>query len=48
MKWSADMKAAGLEMAEAAAKKDAPGVQKAARAAQSSCTKCHDIFRFDE
>jgi hypothetical protein len=42
IQWSADMKAAGLQMAEA---KDAASVSKAARAAQTACTKCHDVFR---
>jgi len=46
--WSAEMRKAGLELAEAAKAKNAAGVQKAAATATKTCTKCHDVFRDDE
>lgn len=48
MKWSADMKAAGLDLADAVAAKDPEKVKKAAAAAGKTCTACHDVFRDDE
>lgn len=47
VKWSEDMRDASLALAEAAKKKDASGVKSAADKANTSCNKCHDVFRFD-
>lgn len=47
IKWSEDMREASLALAEAAKKKDASGVKAAADKANTACSKCHDVFRFD-
>lgn len=47
VKWSTEMRDAGLALAAAAKKKDAAGVKKAADKANTSCTKCHDVFRYE-
>jgi len=47
VKWSEDLRDASLLLAEAAKKKDAAMLQKAADKANTSCNKCHDVFRYD-
>jgi hypothetical protein len=47
VKWSEDLRDASLQLAEAAKKKDAAALQKAADKANTSCNKCHDVFRYD-
>jgi cytochrome c556 len=44
-KWSADMRQASLELADAAQAVDAGRVKAAAKKLNSSCTECHDKFR---
>ncbi len=44
-KLSGDMRDAGVALALAAKKKDADAVHKAGTALNTSCTKCHDIFK---
>ncbi len=44
-KLSVDMRDAGVALAQAAQKKDADAVLKAGTALNTSCTKCHDVFR---
>jgi hypothetical protein len=48
VKWSEDLRDASLALAEAAKKKDAAGLHKAADKANTSCNKCHDVFRYDQ
>jgi hypothetical protein len=43
--WSADLQRQSLDLAAAANDKKAAEVFKAARAADATCTKCHDVFR---
>lgn len=47
VKWSTDMRDAGLELAAAVKAKDAAALKKAADKANTSCTKCHDAFRYE-
>ena len=47
VKWSNDMRGAGLALAAAAKKKDPAALKKAADKANTSCSKCHDVFRFE-
>jgi cytochrome c556 len=47
VKWSQEMRSAGLALAAAAKKKDAAGVEKAAKMANDSCTKCHAVYRYE-
>ncbi len=47
VKWATDMRDAGLALADAAKKKDAVALKKAADRANTSCTKCHDVFRYE-
>lgn len=43
--WSAELQQQSLDLANAAKDKKAADVQKAAKAADATCTKCHDVFR---
>ncbi len=43
--WSAELQQQSLDLATAAKDKKAADVQKAAKAADATCTKCHDVFR---
>jgi hypothetical protein len=43
--WSDQMRDASLELAKAAAKKDGPGIGKAAAKVNSSCNNCHSKFK---
>lgn len=47
VKWSEDLREASLALAEAAKKKDANAIKTAADKANTSCNKCHDVFRYD-
>ncbi|MBY0526342.1 MAG: cytochrome c [Gemmataceae bacterium] len=47
VKWSEDMKAAGVDLAAGAKGKKADAIKTAADKANTSCTKCHDVFRYD-
>jgi hypothetical protein len=47
VKWSEDLRDASLLLAEAAKKKDPAALKNAADKANTSCNKCHDIFRYD-
>lgn len=47
VKWASEMRAAGLALAAAAKQKDPAALKKAADQANTSCTKCHDVFRYD-
>jgi hypothetical protein len=43
--WTEEMRAAALELADAAKKKDSAGVKKAVNQLNKTCTNCHDEFR---
>lgn len=43
--WSDDLQRQSLQLADAAKNKKADELHKAARAADATCTKCHDVFR---
>jgi hypothetical protein len=45
VKWSEDLRDASVQLAEAAKKKDASALQKATDKANTSCNRCHDVFR---
>jgi hypothetical protein len=48
IKWSAELKTASVQLADAIKAKDAAAVTKAAAAASKTCSTCHDVFRDDE
>jgi hypothetical protein len=43
--WSKELEDTGVSLAEAAAKKDGAGVQKAAVKVNAACAKCHEVFK---
>jgi len=47
VKWSDDLRDASIALADAAKAKNGAGVKSAADKANTTCNKCHDVFRYD-